>query len=90
MIRLNKTTKKFNMKDKIIFYDSSVLSSDEEVIKEIENGSTIFSPYILIMNVSQYLNLFSDSEALITNVVSKDVSLKDLLKDLSEEQRECK
>jgi hypothetical protein len=90
MIRLNKTTKKFRMNDKIIFYDSSVFSNNEAVIKEIENDPTVYNPYILIMNVSQYLNLFFDSDALITNVVSKDISLKELLKDLSEEQRECK
>lgn len=90
MIRLNKTTKKFRMNDKIIFYDSSVFSNNEAVIKEIEDDTLIYNPYILIMNIPQYLNLFYDSDALITNVVSKDVSLKDLLNDLSEEQRECK
>lgn len=91
VIKLNDKTKICWVGDKIIFYNPEVFPDEHELLKDIGFGwDLVYNPNFLVLTVAQYMTLFFDENMSYNNTIDKKFSLKELLNDLSEEQRECK
>ena len=91
VIKLNDKTKTCRVGDKVIFYNPDVFPDEMELLKDIGCGWVpVYNPNFLVLTVAQYATLFFDENMSYNNTIDKKFSLKELLNDLSEEQRECK
>ena len=91
VIKLNDKTKICWVGDKVIFYNPDVFPDEQDLLTSIRCGwKPVNNPNLIILTVAQYATLFFDENMSYNNTVDKILSLKELLNDLSEEQRECK